>query len=609
IFRVDRIRKELNRKTYQFPSQAIWLRGARVGPESRALTVPLRNMPPVEAVAPESIPPELTPTNEIVVPLEQEMPLRWMIPPGAPLLRPNYPLLGSVPNLPTAPRNVVHQAFIPHVGETAAFTDVGLCKKHLKNSKLPPVNEDAFGIGTDHQGNPVFVVADGLGGHGRGDEASKIMVENLLENLSKKPLTLAEGFLAAHEKISQFNLAQSEADKAAATVGGAVRINPDGTFEVALVGDIRFWILRPQLDGSFKILEPYYPDYRAGAMRELGKFKTTLEMHSSQVPGSNDVSSCLGAPETVFDVVEVRSPGRNDQILNTAVTLSSEEGSQPQRELFKAQQGDGFILMSDGVATLFDEAQLAETIRGLNTAQDIQKALQQETKKRLNLYLNGAYGVLNDKRVLLEDGRYIDRRGNIFASASLQDRQVLAHVGPDNTTALVFIYNPQLQEQLPETPPLREAAKSIVPGEPLVHLDSPTTFKIPEVHVSYEGQTQKLIFNPAHPRLMFGTEFQPTLFPPKNKWLSRQHFSVEIAKVNQQWGYNIRVSSRYGLLVDGYQAPQNHTLFFAPESQCEIRSVKALDVDGKPIWDNPIVLQLPKIETILPSWMDPPLKD
>ena len=67
-----------------------------------------------------------------------------------------------------------------------------------------PLNEDCVGV-TERDGRVCFVVADGLGGHGKGEVASRLAVEAFDEVFSSGDLNLSESlsnaFLLAQKKI------------------------------------------------------------------------------------------------------------------------------------------------------------------------------------------------------------------------------------------------------------------------------------------------------------------------------------------------------------------------------------------------------------------------
>ncbi|MGQ9779103.1 MAG: Stp1/IreP family PP2C-type Ser/Thr phosphatase [Bacillota bacterium] len=111
-----------------------------------------------------------------------------------------------------------------------ACTDPGL---------LRPNNQDAYG----HRG-PLFLVADGLGGHRAGEVASRIAVEEILAAMEgREPLVeLRAGFLAANEAIRAYAMANPECYGMGTTVAALLFL--DGHACIAHIGDSRVYLYR-----------------------------------------------------------------------------------------------------------------------------------------------------------------------------------------------------------------------------------------------------------------------------------------------------------------------------------------------------------------------------
>jgi hypothetical protein len=118
------------------------------------------------------------------------------------LLMPGEMVLATGENQAHEPRRASHYLRLSNFGDVAAFTDAGLSKHQLEEpDKFPyPVNEDAYGIGFDMHGQPVFVVKDGMGKFGHGADASARGVETVLKTVAAGDFTLGEA-LKAHEAI------------------------------------------------------------------------------------------------------------------------------------------------------------------------------------------------------------------------------------------------------------------------------------------------------------------------------------------------------------------------------------------------------------------------
>lgn len=389
------------------------------------------------------------------------------------VLKPGDKILATDLNSPDQPRRAEHTFFIPKFGQVSAFTDVGIDKGVIRKppKRVNPINEDAYGFGLDQNGLPVFVVADGMGGYGNGDAASGRMIQVILDTVASSDVSLGKSFVSAHEAIAEDNKARKkdwiqsgakgEVPGDAGSVGVAVRVLADGQVEIARVGDATLWILRPQADGAFEVLVPYFPDSYAGFQRSVGNVRDTFGMLT--VPQGSRVMSSLGtasdSPDDALRVVEKVDPGKLGQILNTTVKISSNGSSTGTP--FRLQSGDLLLLTSDGIGGLFNRQQMGELLKGLTNAEDVRNAIQRESQRRLELYLKFApYGKSDLGRVQLPDGRFIDAGGAVYNTAKSSDKNPVAHYGPDNIVGLVYQHFPFLDFPMPSSDAALPAAKN-----------------------------------------------------------------------------------------------------------------------------------------------------
>lgn len=113
--------------------------------------------------------------------------------------------------------------------DAAALTDIGLVRDH---------NEDAL-----LSEPPLFVVADGMGGHLGGEVASAIAIETLRDGFSKRgPEGLADSVRRANEAILQRGQADPAVEGMGTTITAAVLTG--STLHIAHVGDSRAYIRR-----------------------------------------------------------------------------------------------------------------------------------------------------------------------------------------------------------------------------------------------------------------------------------------------------------------------------------------------------------------------------
>lgn len=94
------------------------------------------------------------------------------------------------------------------------FRGIALTYHQITRPGSRPVNEDAVAI-IEHNGSFCFVVADGLGGHGKGEVASQLLVEVFQREFAQENISteafLCRAFDAAQEAI----LARQKAQHAA----------------------------------------------------------------------------------------------------------------------------------------------------------------------------------------------------------------------------------------------------------------------------------------------------------------------------------------------------------------------------------------------------------
>ena len=135
---------------------------------------------------------------------------------------------------------------------SAAGTNVGLVR---------PQNEDSY-----HCAHPLYVVADGLGGHAAGEVASALVVERLREvkiaedwSVEQAQQQLAEAVRDANRRIHQSSTEDPQRAGMGTTVTAAVAVGDTMCF--AHVGDSRGYLFR---DGTLeRVTEDHTPVQRA----------------------------------------------------------------------------------------------------------------------------------------------------------------------------------------------------------------------------------------------------------------------------------------------------------------------------------------------------------
>lgn len=163
--------------------------------------------------------------------------------PEQPIGRPAAQLVGESA-VPGAHQNHGSRPDAPHLQPTSvragAATDVGLLRK---------INQDALLVAP-----PVYVVADGMGGHDGGEVASALVVDQFAA-MARRSVAPAEAVSALHDalaagqaRITEYVAAQRAAGhprfSAGTTVVAAVQVRaPGAQFLIANVGDSRAYCL------------------------------------------------------------------------------------------------------------------------------------------------------------------------------------------------------------------------------------------------------------------------------------------------------------------------------------------------------------------------------
>jgi protein phosphatase len=166
--------------------------------------------------------------------------------------------------------------------QAGAATDVGLRRR---------INEDSMFVG-----HPLYVVADGMGGHDAGDRASQAVVQQLSTLAGRadlEPDHLTVALDAAQVAVSA--IADGESNGAGSTVTGVVAITRDGRphWLVFNIGDSRVYRLR---DG---VLEQLTVDHSiAQQLIESGEL---AREDAGTFTGRNVITKAVGADDSAAD--------------------------------------------------------------------------------------------------------------------------------------------------------------------------------------------------------------------------------------------------------------------------------------------------------------------
>ncbi|HUP91475.1 MAG TPA: protein phosphatase 2C domain-containing protein [Solimonas sp.] len=158
--------------------------------------------------------------------------------------------------------------------EIAGQTNKGLVRSH---------NEDAFAI---HPKSNTAVVADGMGGLARGDEASRIVVDCVMDAV-REGKSAAEGLRTADANIRRLSTESAGQERIGSTAV-AVQVQ-GGTATLAWVGDSRAYLWRK---GELKQLTRDHT-----FVQELIDLGAITQAEAEQHPNRNVVTRAIGLRE------------------------------------------------------------------------------------------------------------------------------------------------------------------------------------------------------------------------------------------------------------------------------------------------------------------------
>lgn len=231
--------------------------------------------------------------------------------------------------------------------ELAGMSDIG-CQRENNEDQYAywePDDDQEFA-----RKGRLAIVADGMGGHEGGQEASRIAVETIREIFADTcegdPQSLLRaGFLAAHERILRYADGHPELH-GMGTTATAIALVEDQLF-YAHVGDSRLYLVR-----GANISRLTHDHSYVGRLVENGVISSAeAETH----PQRHILTAALGAGEEV----------------------SPETPSQP----IALQKGDVLVLCTDGLWSLLDEGEIQSVVAGSSPPEACQ-ALVKMTKER-----------------------------------------------------------------------------------------------------------------------------------------------------------------------------------------------------------------------------------
>ncbi len=188
-------------------------------------------------------------------------------------------------------------------GDFYGFTDKGVAKLSNPNG----INEDGIGTIIAHaqEGAPApfaIIVADGMGGHAAGEEASRVFVEEALLALeTSNDLTAA--FARARPMVRGLTTRRNRQHPPNAVVVAA-QIDPAaGVVRFAHIGDARGMLLRQAKDASYVVKHRTKDHSFVQELRDAQQVRSTIEMRLHPYNNIVTKSVLTDAPELSGEVV------------------------------------------------------------------------------------------------------------------------------------------------------------------------------------------------------------------------------------------------------------------------------------------------------------------
>ncbi len=212
-------------------------------------------------------------------------------------------------------------------------------------------NEDAGGYW--HSGSICCaVVADGAGGHGGGDVASKLVVEEFLRGFARSPLANVETLERLIREADHAVLSAQAASRALEQMRTTVAVLAVELSEKRAVwahlGDTRIY------------------HFRAGSLLSRTRDHSTVE---SMVQAGY-----------LSEAQARKHPNRN--VLQASLGDGRPEHASPVTDMAAVDAGDALLLCSDGLWELLDDEQICQYLRSVASAQDWLAAMQTRIKSQ-----------------------------------------------------------------------------------------------------------------------------------------------------------------------------------------------------------------------------------
>ncbi|MDR0975231.1 MAG: protein phosphatase 2C domain-containing protein [Ruminococcus sp.] len=204
------------------------------------------------------------------------------------------------------------------------------------------VNEDSVNVCESEDGGFIAVLADGVGAHGGGDIASRIVVEKLSETSDRSDI------LSLYNGVNEAVLAAQKPGIYMKSTAVMIEISESEgitTARISNVGDSRCYMFR--------------------------KNKIIFQTSDHSFPGLDLLRGKITASEIRFH------PGRNKLL-----RAIGSDNATPEVTQIEVKKGDAFLLCSDGFWEYVDEKEMAKSLRKSRRPQDWIPSMLTIMKKR-----------------------------------------------------------------------------------------------------------------------------------------------------------------------------------------------------------------------------------
>lgn len=197
------------------------------------------------------------------------------------------------------------------------------------------LNEDDFVAA-----HPVFVVADGMGGHAAGEVASAIAVAEFRDLAGRPdlaPSDVTQALLRANERILERSEPGTASEGMGTTITGLVAVD---------AGGVDHWLV-------FNVGDSRVYRFAAGALEQLSTDHSEVE----ELVGAGAISR-----------EQARSHPRRNVVTRS---LGSRTAPRPDQWLLPPTLGERYLVCSDGLVTEVSDSGIADELRTAAPAQDV----------------------------------------------------------------------------------------------------------------------------------------------------------------------------------------------------------------------------------------------